>query len=138
MLLSGYNFLFYYENVIKAGFQKISGIGGKIEVEYIHEGGRLDCAYPIRGTKKSAGRLAFEKGCGFLNPLRSPAGFVPGKRIGKTCSIIIPGTGGTVKKAFAFDGGLIVSWECTPLDAKSGELIIDKVEIEHTGIYEIC
>ena len=40
-------------------------------------------------------------------------------------------------RIFAFDSGMLVSWEISELDALSGNVLIDKAVIEHSGIYEL-
>ena len=95
-LLHVYSFFLTF-GPLKAGFQKISGIGESMEPEYIYEGGQCR-PYPIQGTKNKAGRITFEKGHGYLNPFLS---------------------------------------KISELDALSGNVLIDKAVIEHSGIYEL-
>lgn len=134
-LLNVYSF-FLAMGPLTAGFQKISGIGESIEPEYIHEGGRL-YPYPVIGAKNKTGRITFEKGHGYFNPLASGGVFRAGARISQPCSIIIPDKNKTPVRVFGFDSGIIVSWEISDLDAMSGGVMINKAVIEHSGIYEI-
>lgn len=134
-LLNVYSF-FVTIGSLNAGFQKISGIGGSVEPEYIHEGGQL-YPYPVIGSKNKAGRITFEKGHGYFNPFMGSGGFTAGARLSQPCSIIIKDKGNKPLRIFAFDSGLIVSWEISELDAQNGGVMIDKVVIEHSGIYEI-
>lgn len=135
-LLSGYRFVFAY-GPFRAGFQKISGLGSSITVEYINEGGCSGYAYPIQSAKGGTGKLTFEKGFGYYNPFYGPRGFAPGTRIESPCGIAVMDRDGAPRRFFAFDYGIITTWECSPLDAGASELLIDKVEIEHTGLYEM-
>lgn len=134
-LLHVYSF-FLTLGPLKAGFQKISGIGESMEPEYIYEGGQCR-PYPIQGTKNKAGRITFEKGHGYLNPFLSKNGFTAGSRISLPCSIIITDKNNKPLRIFAFDSGMLVSWEISELDALSGNVLIDKAVIEHSGIYEL-
>ncbi|MCL2698123.1 MAG: phage tail protein [Oscillospiraceae bacterium] len=135
-MLAGYNFVFTC-GTFKAGFSKISGIGGKAEIEYLKEGGRDSCAYPLAGASYSAGKLTFEKGWGTFNPLYS-GGFKVGMRLNQPCTIIIYGEEKRIARCFGFDKGVISSWECSTLDAGKSDLIIDTLVIEHTGLYEVA
>ncbi len=133
-LLNVYSF-FVTIGSLTAGFQKISGIGANVEPEYIYEGGQL-YPYPVAGAKNKAGRITFEKGHGYFNPFLN-GGFHAGMRISQPCSIIIPDKEKKPLRVFAFDSGLIVSWEISDLNAMDGGVMIDKAVIEHSGIYEI-
>lgn len=134
-LLNVYNF-FLMIGALKVGFQKISGIGVETEPEYIYEGGH-QMPYPLQGAKNKPGRITFEKGHGYLNPFKGRMGLQVGMWISDPCSIVIMGNDRKPVRVFGFDGGLIVSWETSALDAQSNELLIDKVVIEHSGIYEM-
>ena len=134
-LLNVYSF-FVTIGSLNAGFQKISGIGSSVEPEYIYEGGQL-YPYPVIGSKNKAGRITFEKGHGYFNPFMGKGGFKAGTRISQPCSIIIKDKGNKPLRVFAFDSGFIVSWEISELDAQNGGVMINKVVIEHGGIYEI-
>lgn len=134
-LLNAYSF-FVTIGPLNAGFRKISGIGGSVEPEYIYEGGQL-YPYPVVGSKNRAGRLTFEKGHGYFNPFMGNNGFRAGMRISRPCSVIVRDKDKRPSRIFAFDSGLIVSWEISELDAQSGGIMIDKAVIEHDGIYEL-
>lgn len=134
-LLNVYSF-FVTMGSLNAGFQKVSGIGGSVEPEYIYEGGQL-YPYPVVGSKNKAGRITFEKGYGYFNPFIGGGGFKAGTRIYQPCSVIITDKSQKPLRVFAFDSGMIVSWEVSELDAQSGGVMIDKVVVEHSGIYEI-
>ena len=90
-----------------------------------------------RALKNKAGRITFEKGHGYLNPFFSKNGFTAGSRISLPCSIIITDNNNKPLRIFAFDSGMLVSWEISELDALSGNVLIDKAVIEHSGIYEL-
>ncbi len=134
-LLNVYSF-FVTIGAFNAGFKKISGIEESVEPEYIHEGGQL-YPYPVVGSKNKAGRITFEKGHGYFNPFSKKNGFRAGASITQPCSIIVTDKNKKPLRIFAFDSGLIVSWAVSDLDAESGEVMIDKVVIEHSGLYEI-
>ena len=133
-MLSNYQFIFT-SGIFIAGFQRISGIGAKADVEYVLEGGRIGPAYPLYGAAKSAGRLTFEKGWGTLNPFYY-GGFVPGMCLRSPGTIIIYDENRFIRRVFGFMNGIITSWECSPLNAERSELVIDTLVIEHTGISE--
>jgi len=134
-LLNVYSF-FVTIGSFKAGFQRISGIEESVEPEYIYEGGQL-YPYPVVGSKNRAGRITFEKGHGCFNPFSEKNGFRAGTAITQPCSIIVTDKSKKPLRIFAFDSGLVVSWTVSDLDAQSGEVMIDKVVIEHSGLYEI-
>ncbi len=134
-LLNVYSF-FVTIGAFNAGFKKISGIEESVEPEYIHEGGQL-YPYPVVGSKNKAGRITFEKGHGYFNPFSEKTGFRAGATITQPCSIIVTDKNKKPLRIFAFDSGLIISWAVSDLDAQSGEIMIDKVVIEHNGLYEI-
>ena len=112
-LLHVYSFFLTF-GPLKAGFQKISGIGESMEPEYIYEGGQS--RPPCTGHLKYKRRITFEKGHGYLNPFLSKNGFTAGSRISLPCSIIITDKNNKPLRIFAFDSGMLVSWEISELD----------------------
>jgi phage tail-like protein len=134
-MLSSFRFVFTCEEK-KIGFQKISGMSSKAEVEYIKEGGRIGGAYPVSASSVAAGKLTFEKGWGDSARL-GVDWFKPGKRINKPCTILLFDESGSIKRAFGFDCGVVTAWECSGLDAEKSGLLIDTFVIEHSGLYEV-
>lgn len=121
-----------------ASFAKITGLRTQIETEYITEGGINSYRHITRSPKASQNRLIFEKGFGYMNPFYSAQGFVPGTMLLLPCTIIVLGKSDSdFERVFEFDNAMIISWEASPLDAMSSEIIIDRVELEHSGLREV-
>lgn len=114
-------------------FQKISNLQSKIEYEVIHEGGNpVPVLLPI--PSKQPETVTLEKGMllgtekSFWDSLR------PGMMV-KDVVIYVRQYQATVRK-LGFDQGIVLSKEYPQLNAMSGEIYIEKMQIAHSGLRE--
>lgn len=127
-------------------FSKITNIQNTMEYDTVLEGGNNQYAYALPKPKSQVETIILEKGV----PQKAEADLVTkfkvGTRLDKGMDIIVlkqeKGEGsqyskGSVARAYGFHSGIITKWELNSLDAMGNEILINKVEIAHTGLYEI-
>lgn len=118
-------------------FSKVSGIGRSIEYETKEEGGRNDFVHIVRKNLQPQNNiLKLEKGVGRYNPLVLAAdGTIEmGVRIPLPGTIIILDDNYNMSQMYTFDDIIILKWELSDLDAKGGEVLLDRVELIHSGL----
>ncbi|MFR5601845.1 MAG: phage tail protein [Lachnospiraceae bacterium] len=118
----------------KVCFSKISGIERTLEYEEIQEGGNNDGPHLLALPHKKHSPLILEKGAA---PVNSWINIIkPGMWLGTWLEVVLLDNKGkeTVRR-FSIDDGLITKWEISGLDAMGNELLIEKLEIMHNGIY---
>lgn len=116
-----------------AHFARISNLQSKIEYEVIHEGGN---AQPVLlpTPSKQPETITFERGValntssGFWDSLR------PGMMV-ENVVIFVQQYRTTIRK-LRFDQGIVISKEYPLLNAISGEVYIEKLQIAHSGLVE--
>lgn len=118
-------------------FAKISGIGRSIEYESKEEGGSNEFVHLIKkNSNLQSNTLILEKGVGRINPLvLSEDGMIRvGERLSMPGTIVILNSNNDISKIYGFEDIVIVKWEISQLDAQSSEVLIDKVELIHSGL----
>lgn len=118
-------------------FAKVSGISKSIDYETKEEGGRNDFVHLIRKNPTvQSNVLRLEKGVGRFNPLvLSANGMIKlGVRIPLPGTIIVLNSNYDISKVYGFEDITIVKWEISDLDAQSSEVLLDKVELIHSGL----
>lgn len=135
------NFVGGYEFSVKLSlgsisFSKVTNLGGEIEMGSFVEGGNND--YPIfyKVPRRRPERILFEKGVTdstaanlILSQLKEGAKVI-------SVLIFVKKNGSTVK-TFSITEGIIVSRKYTALDANASDILIEQLEIAHTGITEV-
>lgn len=126
-------FVVCISNVIY-GFSRISNLMAEAEFETVQEGGRnwTPLLFPKHKEHKDIltleyGALASTKGDG--------RAFKPGVYLSSV--IIMVKRNGTDYLKFTFDEGIVTKMVLADLDAMRSEVLIRKMEIAHTGLYEI-
>lgn len=118
-------------------FSKVSGIGRSIDYETKNEGGRNDFVHVVRKNIQPQNNiLRLEKGTGRYNPLvlAADGSIQMGVRIPLPGTIIILDDNYQMSQMYSFDDIVILKWELSDLDAQGGEVLLDKVEIMHSGL----
>lgn len=114
-------------------FQKISNLQSKIEYEIINEGGNpIPVLLPI--PNKQPETITLEKGM----LLRTVKSFWESLRPGmmvKDVVIYVRRYNAPVRK-LGFEQGIVLSKEYPLLNAMSGEIYIEKLQIAHSGLKE--
>lgn len=121
----------------KLSFAKVSNLESSIDTDTIQIGGINNFVHVVTSPKKQQQTITFERGImtgtNILDKIR------PGVRLGTSIEIMVlraedKRTNKIVKK-FYIDDGLVTKWETSTLDALSNEVLIQKFEIAHTGLY---
>lgn len=122
-------------NLIQVNFSKITNISNEIETDVFVEGGNND--YPIvrQKARQKPDVIVFEKG--MTNTLGGGifAIFRQGMKLANI--LIFVKKEGHIVKIYSIDEGLIISKKFTDLDAASSTILIEKLELAHTGISEV-
>lgn len=114
-------------------FSKISGISQSIETETINEGGYNDSPRFLLKPKTKLETITLEHG------IRTRGTLGLTLRIGMPVYIgtiiimdgLIPG------KIYAFEEGIVTKYEVGELDALNKTVLVRKLEISHSGLYEV-
>lgn len=122
-------------NLIQVSFSKITNIGNEIETEVFVEGGNND--YPIVRQKapQKPSVIVFEKGMTKTFGGSVYAVLRQGMKLANL--LIFVKKEGKIVRIYGIDEGLILSKKFTDLDANSSTVLIEKLELAHTGISEI-
>ena len=122
-------------DLVKVSFTKVTNIGSKIEYDTFVEGGKNDTPLYFKRPKTKPDTIIFEKG------LHNSAGsnffglLKEGMRV-KSVMIFVKHNGKT-NRILYFDEGLILSKEFSVMDAMSNSVLIEKMEIAHSGLKEM-
>ena len=122
-------------DLIKISFHKIINLGGEIETETFVEGGSNMTPVIRQKPRQRRETIIFEKGLtedagtDFFTLLRQ------GMKI--TNILIFVRLNGKIVRIFSIDEGLIVSKKYTELDANSSTLLIERLELAHSGISDV-
>ena len=122
-------------NTVKVSFSKVTNIKGKIEYDAFVEGGNNQCPIYLRKPKKQPDTIVFEKGIhtGCAGQLFA---LVRGGMEVVNVIILVKQNGKTSRILY-FDSGLIVSKEISGVDAMGSSVLVERLEIAHSGLGEI-
>lgn len=115
-------------------FSRVSNLSDSIELEMVNQGGVNQNAEFLVKQKNKPETLILEKGL-----LKNKAGSDNPLTIGDiiTEATIMVKRRGKVEKAYSFEYGIVSKWEISPLDAMGKDILIQKLEITHTGLEEV-
>lgn len=128
-----FNYLIEIDGLLTGGFSKVEGLGGRIEVENIHDGGSAMPRQQLGNTTWD--NLVFHHGVVELDTLwnwyeATARGII--KRKNGTIFLLdrkqIPVT------QWNFKEGIPISWSGPALDAASGQIAVERLEIAHRGL----
>lgn len=117
-------------------FSKVSNLASQVEYETVAEGGNNDYPLLFRKQKKTPDTLTLEKGVcsrssdSAFNALRE------GMQV-EMVTVMLVKDDSELQKVFYFKKGLIVKRTFSNLDAMGQELLIETLEIAHSGLIEI-
>lgn len=122
-------------NMIKVSFSKVTNISARIEYDSFIEGGKNDCPVYLKKPKTKPDTIIFEKGLhtGITGNIFSM--IKEGTRI-KNIMIFVKLNGDT-KKILSIDEGIVVSKTFSDIDALNNSILIEKLEIAHSGLHEM-
>ncbi len=116
------------------GFSKISGLREETEYESIREGGRNWSPLFFEKGKTKPDTLTLEGGLRTMGITRSINRIRRGMKLEGV--VIILGRNGTNFIGYTFDEGIVTKIEYGDLNALGNEILIKKLEIAHSGLYE--
>ena len=134
-LLPSYNFLVTIGQEIFS-FSKVSNLVSQIEYETVQEGGNNDHPLLFPKQKTSSDTLTLEKGVRIKDADPNFDSLLEGMWV-EQVTVMLSQDGSRVDKAFYFEKGLITKRKFSDLDAARGELLIETLEIVHSGLVEI-
>lgn len=114
-------------------FSKVSNLSNSIELETINQGGVNQNAEFLIKQKNKPETLILEKGL-----IKNVLGLNHSLMIGDivTEATIMVKRRGKIEKIYSFEYGIVSKWEISPLDAMGKDILIQKLEITHTGLEE--
>lgn len=114
-------------------FSKISGIEVTMEQEEIMEGGKNDGPHILSAPHKKNPPLVLERG--FLVKRSWLSKLSPGMRLDTWLQVdLLDEKKEKSGRYFYIEDGIVTKWELSGLDAMSGSILVEKVEIVHDGI----
>lgn len=121
-------------DLIKASFSKVTNIGSKIEYDTFIEGGN-DIPIYRKKPKKQPDTIIFEKGLHTGIGSNIFGMIKEGMKV-KNVMIFVKYNGKTDRILY-FDEGIVLSKEFSGFDAMSNSVVIEKMEIAHSGLKEM-
>lgn len=134
-LVPGHSFLVTIGPAVFS-FSKISNLMAQIEYDAVVEGGNNDYPHLFKKPKTKPDTLVLEKG---VKTRSSDAIFnllLEGMQV-ELVTILLLKDGVDLEKAFFFKKGIIIKRQFSNLDAMSNDLLIETLEIAHSGLVEI-
>lgn len=116
-------------------FSKVSNLVAQIEYDAVVEGGNNDYPHLFRKPKSKPDTLILEKG---VRTRKTDSEFelVEGMQV-ELVTIMLLKDGVNLERVFYFKKGIIVKRQFSNLDAMSNELLIETLEIAHSGLLEV-
>lgn len=116
-------------------FSKISNMSSEIEYEVFADGGNNDRMFFFEKPKRKLDTIIMERGMavGVVDAVLSQ--LTEGIKINDI--MIQVKKNGATKKIFFIEQGIISKRSFSDLNAMSGEVLIKKLELQHTGIVEV-
>ena len=121
-------------------FSKVSNISRTLEYDTFIEGGLNTMVRTFTKPKQQQETLILEKGMNIFSSLDmdtyTALGLKPGGRIREAVTLVVLGDKEHMDRFYSFNEGVVVKWEVGNLDAMSGEVLIERFEIAHSGLEE--
>ncbi len=133
-IIPSYSFSVLLDN-IAFGFTKITNLAGTAEIETIVSGGTNDSPIILRKPKRNPDMLVLEKGLYTSTRDVMFSQFWAGRKI-STISINVLRNGKTCRM-FYVNNGIIVKREFSPMDALESAVLLESMQIAHSGLTEI-
>lgn len=128
-----FNYLIEIDGLLTGGFSKVEGLGSRIEVEQIQDGGSFAPRQQLGHTTWD--NLVLTHGVVELDTLwnwyeSTARGII--KR--KNGTIILLDRKQVPVTQWNFKDGIPISWSGPSLDATSGQVAVERIEIAHRGL----
>lgn len=115
-------------------FARASGLEMGLDYEDLQEGGINESTHVLTVPAKKNGTLVLERGVAgqksWVNQLK------PGMYLGTWLRVALTDAKDSKKilRAYEITGGVVTKWELSPLDALGHDVLIEKLEIQYTGL----
>lgn len=134
-LVPGHSFLVTIGALVLS-FSKVSNLEAQIEYDAVVEGGNNDYPHLFRKSKTKPDILTLEKGIRTRATDLTFDLLMEGMQL-EMVTILLLKNGIDLQKAFYFKKGIIVKRKFSDLDAMSNNLVIETLEIAHSGLVKI-
>lgn len=134
-LLPSYNFLVTIGQEVFS-FSKVSNLASQVEYDTVSEGGNNDYPLLFPKQKTSPDTLTLEKGVRTRSTDKAFNSLLVGMQV-ELVTILMVKDGSKLEKVFYFKKGLITKRTFSDLDATKNDLLIETLEIAHSGLVEI-
>ena len=122
-------------DMVSVSFSKITNVGTRIDLETYSEGGRNGSPLYFQKPKKRPEIIIFEKG---VHDGVSGAAFNQIKEGTHILNVMIMiKNNGSLSRVVSFNDGLVLSKKFSSLDAMSKSVLIERLEIAHSGLFEV-
>jgi phage tail-like protein len=136
--VAGYNFYVTIGDGPTLSFTKVANVSVARKYETITEGGMDGYARTFLKPDQQQAAVVFERG---ISDKKSEElekyGLKPGGHITKPVTIFLLDNKGTILRAFGFNEGVVIRWDLNGIDAMSGQILIERFEVAHSGFIEI-
>ncbi len=122
-------------DLVRVSFSKVTNVGSKIEYDTFIEGGQNDTPLYLKKPKKQPDTIIFEKGIHTGITSNIFGMLKEGMRV-KNVMIFVRSQGKTDRILY-FDSGLVLSKEFGDFDAVNNAVLIERMEIAHSGLKEM-
>lgn len=119
------------------GFSKAFNLENSIEYDSYVEGGLNDSPWIWHKPSQQPHMLTLEKGAQTRPVFGEKLKLLPGTEIEGGLALLVNDAKNNTKRTFICEQAVIVKWEISPLDAMSDEILIEKIEIAHSGLKDI-
>lgn len=119
---------------ITMSFSRIRNITKQIEVDVLKEGGVNDYVHVLQKPYTTPHKLIFEHGLCESSVFSMLTPLLVGKRLPLSGTISVKNAKGEMVSSYSFGEPIILKWEIGDLDAMSNKVLIESLEVAHTGL----
>ncbi len=120
------------------GFARASGLEDSVDYDIYAEGGVNDFPWVWAKPSQQPHILTLERGAQLRPLFGKKVTLLPGTEIeGGIVVKILDVDGKKALRSFQCENAMVVKWELSQLDASSNEVLIERIEIAHSGFREI-
>jgi phage tail-like protein len=138
-----FKYLVEIDGFSSAGFSKCSGLDMEHEVTEYREGGENTVMRKMPGQTKFS-PIVLERGSttnldmwAWAKAVHSYGGVAGSAVVRKTISIVLVGDAGARLREWTVTGAWVSKWEMGELDAKSNDVLVERITIQHEGVDQV-
>lgn len=119
---------------INISFAKIRNISKEIQIDVLQEGGVNDYVHVLQKPYTTPHKLIFEKGISDEGILSKLTPLLVGKKLPFSGIITVKNSKGETTGSYSFAEPIILKWSIGDLDALDNKVLIESLEVAHSGI----